>query len=217
MKPLLAIFIAVIVVESTAIALPYLGYPHSYNTAYLRSYSQSGSFPFSLFNRPVSNNTEHALDPTLTGSWEIDIQSSLVPSTHAGITEAEMAFAPASTSESHAIPTIIVQERTDGLLRVEYFAQSWPNTYGLLLYNSTSPGWTRGSNVIILFRSFGPPVGVDPQLAPRSNGNVDILVGGANVLSDYPIAWANLSELYLYGFPGSSFTAGSVRISFYQI
>ncbi len=128
-----------------------------------------------------------------------------------------MTFAPESTSESHSIPTIIVQERADGLLRVEYFAQSWPNTYGLLLYNSSSPGWTRGTNVTIIFRSFGPPSAVDPQLAPRSNGNLDILVGGVAVLSAYPIAWANLSDLYLYGYPGSSFTGGAVQITFYEV
>jgi hypothetical protein len=216
-KLLLAILTSIIILESTALAIPYLASPHAYRTAYPKSYSQSVSFPFAVFNRPVSNNTEHELDPILGASWEMDIQSSLVSSSQAGATEAEMAFAPASTSESHSIPTIIVQERADGLLRVEYFAQNWPNTYGLLLYNSSAPGWVGVGNVTLLFRSFGPPSAVDPQLAPRPNGNVDILVGSLTVLSEYPIAWANLSEVYLYGYPGSSFTGGSIEISFYQI
>jgi hypothetical protein len=36
------------------------------------------------------------------------------------------------------------------------------------------------------------------------------------VLSNYPIAWANLSDLYLFGYPGSSFTGGTIQISFYE-
>ncbi len=217
-KVLLAILVAVIIVESTALALPYLADFQPYRTTtYPRSHSQSVSFSYPVFNQPISNDTEHALDPGFSGSWEIDIHSSLVPSSPRGVTEAEMAFAPAYTSEKGAIPTIIVQERADGLVRVEYFAQNWPNTYGLLLYNSTTPGWTGGKNVTLLFRSFGPPSEVNPQLAPRPNGHVDILLGGSTVLSDYPIAWANLSELYMYGYPGSSFTAGAVQISFYEL
>jgi hypothetical protein len=126
---------------------------------------------------------------------------------------AEVALAPESTSESHSIPTIIIQERVDGLLRVEYFAQNWPNTYGLLLYNSSSPGWKGGKTVTLLFHSQGPPTQVDPQLAPRPNGSLDILVGSTTVVPSYPIAWANLSDLYLYGYPGSSFTSGAVQIN----
>ncbi len=217
-KVLLAILLAVIIIESTALALPYLAhFQPSRAATYPRSYSQSVSFSFLVFNQPISNDTEHALNPTFSGSWEVDIHSSLVPSSAGGVTEAEIAFAPAYTSENRSIPTIIVQERADGLLRIEYFAQNWPNTYGLLLYNSSTPGWTGGRNVTLLFRSFGPPSEVNPRLAPRPNGHVDILVGGIAVLSDYPIAWANLSKLYLYGYPGSSFKAGAVQISFFEL
>ncbi len=218
MKILLAILSTIIIVESTALALPYLASFHSFKTAsYPRIYAQSLSFSFPLFNQPIANDTEQALNHGLSGSWEIDIQSSLLPSSQGRTTEAQMAFAPAYTSESLSIPTIIVQERADGLVRVEYFAQNWPNTYGLLLYNSTTPSWTGGRNVTLLFRSFGPPSMVNPQLAPRPNGNLDIMIGGATVLSAYPIAWADLSKLYLYGYPGSSFIGGQIRISIYEL
>jgi hypothetical protein len=185
--------------------------------SYTRSYSQSISFPFSVFNQPISNDTEHALKPALQRSWEVDVQSSLVPSSQSVITEAEIAFAPAYPVEYQSIPTIIVQERADGLLRVEYFAQNWPNTSGLLLYNNSAPGWTGGNDVSILFHSSGPPSEVNPQLAPRPNGSVDIVVGGVTVLSSYPIAWANLSKLFLFGYQGTSFTSGSVQINFYEL
>lgn len=220
LKAILIILLVIVIVESTVIAIPYLANLNrsvAYRTTYPRAGSQSVSFPFSVFNRPVTNNTEHEFDPAYTGSWQIDIDSSLVPSSIQSLTEAEMAFAPSGPSESHSIPTIIVQERADGLLRVEYFEQSWPNSYGLVLYNSSSPGWTRGTNVTILFKIFGPPSPVDPQLAPRSNGNVTLLVGGSTLLLDYPIAWANLSDLYVYGYPNSSFTSGSIQISIYQV
>jgi hypothetical protein len=216
-KIIFAILVAVIIVESILLAVPYLSNSHSYGAAFTRSYSQSVSFPFSVFNQPISNDTEHALNPTLQRSWEVDIQSSLVPSSQSDITEAEIAFAPAYPTEYRSIPTIIVQERADGLLRVEYFAQNWPNTSGLLLYNNSAPGWTGGKDVSILFRSSGSPSQVNPQLAPRPNGNVDITVGSVTVLLSYPIAWANLSKLYMFGYPGSSFTSGSVQISFYEL
>jgi hypothetical protein len=216
-KILFAALIAVIIVESSFLALPYLSNLHLYRAAYSRSYSQSASFPFSVFNQPISNDTEHALNPALQRSWEVDIRSSLVPSSQSSITEAEIAFAPGYPIEYRSIPTIIVQERADGLLRVEYFAQNWPNTSGLLLYNNSAPGWTGGKDVNILFHSSGPPSEVNPQLAPRPNGNVDITIGGVTVLSSYPIAWANLSALYLFGYPGSSFTSGSVQIKFYEL
>jgi hypothetical protein len=214
---ILSILLVVIIVESTALSLPYISTLNPFKTASLKSNAQPVSFPFTDFNRPISNNTDHDLNPTYDGSWEIDLDSSLIASARSNVTEAEMAFAPSSTSESTSIPTIIVQERADGLLRVEYFAQSWPHTYGLVLYNSTAPGWTAGSSVTMLFKSFGPPSAVNPQLAPRPNGNLDILVGGATVLSEYPIAWANLSSLYVYGYPGSSFIGGTVEINFYQV
>jgi hypothetical protein len=128
-----------------------------------------------------------------------------------------MAFAPSYVSESGSIPTIIVQQRGDGLLRIEYFAQSWANTYGLVLYNSTSPNWIEGANVALRFEAFGPPSAVNPQLAPRPNGNMTISVGGVTVLKDYPIAWANLSDVYVYGIRGSSFMAGAIQISIYEL
>ena len=217
LKTLLVVLVAVIMVESTMLALPYLSHLPSFGAASRRAYSQSVSFPFSVFNQPISNDTEHELNPALPRSWEIDINSSLVPSSMAGMTEAEMAFAPAYPIEYKSIPTIIVQERGDGLVRVEYFAQNWPNTSGLLLYNSNTPGWTGGNNINILFQSSGPPSEVNPQLAPRPNGSVNIMIGGMTVLSNYPIAWANLSDLYLFGYPGSSFTSGGVQISFYEL
>jgi hypothetical protein len=216
-KLVLVALVAVIMIESTLLALPYLSHFPSYRAATARTYSQSVSFPFSVFNQPISNDTEHELNPALPLSWEIDIQSSLVPSSKSGVTEAEMAFAPAYPVEYKSIPTIIVQERADGVLRVEYFAQNWPNTSGLLLYNSNTPGWEGGNSISILFQSSGPPSEVNPQLAPRPNGSVDITVGGMTVLSSYPIAWANLSELYLFGYPGSSFTSGTVQLSFYEL
>jgi hypothetical protein len=216
-KIVLVALVAVIMVQSTVLALPYLSHFPSFRAASTRAYSQSASFQFSVFNQPISNDTEHELNPALPRSWEIDIQSSLVPSSKTGVTEAEMAFAPAYPLEYKSIPTIIVQERADGLLRVEYFAQNWPNTSGLLLYNSSTPGWTGGNNISILFQSSGPPSEVNPQLAPRPNGSVDIIAGGMTVLSNYPIAWANLSDLYLFGYPGSSFTSGTIQISFYEL
>lgn len=217
LKLVLVALVAVIMVESTLLALPYLSHFPVFKAASTRNYSQTVSFPFSVFNQPISNDTEHELDPALPLSWEVDIQTSLVPSSKTGITEAEMAFAPAYPIEYKSIPTIIVQERADGLVRVEYFAQNWPNTTGLLLYNSTIPGWIDAGSVSILFVSSGPPSEVNPQLAPRPNGNVDIAIGGVTVLSNYPIAWANLSDLYLFGYPGSSFTSGTIQVSFYQL
>ncbi len=217
-KLLLAILSTIIIVESTVLALPYLANLHPFRTAsYPRIHAQSLSFSYPVFNQPIANDTEQALNPGLSGSWEIDIQSSLLPLSRGRTTEAQMAFAPAYKSENLSIPTIIVQERADGLVRVEYFSQNWPNTYGLLLYNSTTPGWAVGRNVTLLFRISGPPTEVNPQLAPRPNGNLDILLGGTTVLLDYPIAWADLSKLYLYGYPGSSFVSGQVRISLYEL
>ena len=214
---LLVILVGVIIVESTLLGLPYLSHVALYRSANTRTFSQSATFPFSVFNHPISNDTEHELSPSLQGSWEVDIQSSLVPSSTEGATEAEMAFAPANPVEYQSIPTIIVQERADGVLRVEYFAQNWPNTSGLLLYNSKTPGWTAGKVVSLLFQSSGPPSEVNPQLAPRPNGTVDIMIGDTSVLSSYPIAWANLSDLYLFGYPGSSFTGGTVQVNFYHL
>src|SRR5215467_2666712 len=111
---LIAILATVIIVESTLLALPYLTTSQVSRAAYPRGFSQSASFPFTVFNQPISNNTDHDLNPSLGGSWEVDIQNTLNPSTLGRTTEAEMAFAPNGISESHSIPTIIVQERADG-------------------------------------------------------------------------------------------------------
>jgi hypothetical protein len=213
MKLVLLLLVGIILVESTILAQPYLP---RHEVTYVKSRPQSVSFPYTIFNQPISNNTEQELNPAYSRSWEINIQSSLVTSSNRG-DEAEMAFAPSYPSESGSIPTIIVQERGDGLLRIEYFAQRWANTYGLVLYNSTAPNWVGGENVALRFEAFGPPSEVNPQLAPRPNGNMTISVGGVTVLSDFPIAWANLSDLYVYGTRGSSFTAGVIQISIYQL
>lgn len=213
MKLILLLLVGIIIIESTILAQPY--FP-KHGATYVKSRPQSISFPFKLFNQPISNNTEQEFDPGYSRSWEINIQSSLSSSTNRG-DEAELAFAPSYPSESGSIPTLIVQERGDGLLRVEYFAQAWANTYGLVLYNSTAPNWLRGADVALRFEAFGPPSAVNPQLAPRPNGNVTISVGGAVVLTDYPIAWANLSDVYVYGTRGSSFMAGAIQISINEL
>jgi len=71
-------------------------------------------------------------------------------------------------------------------------------------------------NITLKFSSYGPPVPVNPQIAPYPNGNLTILVGNTVVLSNYPIAWANLSSFYIYGLKGSSFTAATVYIMIYR-
>ena len=212
-KLIFLFLVGIIIIESTILAQPY--FPR-HEVTYVKSRPQSISFPFALFNQPISNNTEQELNPAYSRSWEVNVQSSLISSTNRG-DEAEMAFAPSYPSESGSIPTIIVQERGDGLLRIEYFAQSWANTYGLVLYNSTAPNWIGGANVALRFEAFGPPSEVNPQLAPRPNGNMTIAVGGLTVLADYPIAWANLSDVYVYGIRGSSFAAGLIQINIYQL
>src|SRR5712692_8732657 len=171
MKLILLLLVGIIMIESTILAQPYFPRP---NVTYVKSRPQ-----------PVSNNTEQQLNPTYGRSWEINIQSSLVTPSKGRDTEAEMAFAPSYPSESGSIPTIIVQERGDGLLRIEYFAQSWANTYGLVLYNSTSPNWMGGENLALRFEAFGPPSEVNPQLAPRPNGNMTITVGSLTVLATF--------------------------------
>src|SRR5712664_84210 len=213
MKLIFVFLVGIIIIESTILAQPYLP---RHEMTYVRGRPQSVSFPFTLFNQPISNNTEQELNPAYGRSWEINIRSSLVSSANRG-DEAEMAFAPSYPSESGSIPTIIVQERGDGLLRIEFFAQSWANTYGLVLYNSTSPNWMDGESLALRFEAFGPPSEVNPQLAPRPNGNMTITVGSLTVLAIFPIAWANLSDLYVYGIRGSSFTAGTIQISIYQL
>jgi len=170
--------------------------------------------PSDQFNQPISNDTEYALSQPNDGSWMITLTSNLTTTNQKPTTEAQVAISPEYPAENLSIPTIIVQERADGLLRIEYFAQDWPKSYGLVLVNSTS---LNSENITLNFVSYGPPVPVNPQLAPRPNGNLTILVGQTVVLSDYPIAWANLASFYVYGLLGSEFTAGEMVITVYNL
>jgi hypothetical protein len=184
-------------------------------TSYAATGHEFTSVSFQYFNQPISNDTEYELEKQLTGSWQVVMQSRLAPSaTNHQTTEAQVALAPEYSSENLSIPVIIVQERADGLLRIEYFAQNWKNSYGLLLYNSTSTGVLDGQNVTLRFTVFGPPASVNPQFAPRPNGNLSIMVGSTTILSDFPIAWANLSSAYLYGLRNSTFVGGSMNLTF---
>ena len=173
--------------------------------------------PFYMFNTPISNDTEYNMTEAYTGSWKIIIRNQLTLSTTNQTTEAQIAISPEYESENLSIPTIIVQERADGRLRIEYYAQDWPKTYGFVLYNSTSPSWLNAQNVTLSFVSYGPPSVVNPQLAPFPNGNLTITVGQTVVLSNYPIAWANLSSFYVYGLAGSQFTDGTISIEVYAL
>jgi hypothetical protein len=176
--------------------------------------TQTFVVPFDQFNQPISNDTEYALSQPNDGSWMITLTSNLTTTDQKPTTEAQVAISPEYPYENLSIPTIIVQERGDGLLRIEYFAQDWPKSYGLVLFNSTS---LTSENITLKFVSYAPPVPVNPQLAPRPNGNLTILVGQTVVLSDYPIAWANLASFYVYGLAGSEFTAGEMDITVYKL
>ena len=212
-----AVLVLALVVESAVIVTLY-SRPASSKSPEPKSYAVAKTYtvPYGVFNQPISNDTEYNLDQSIDGSWLIKIQSQLTPSSSDPTkTEAQVAIAPEYPSENLSIPTIIVQERADGLLRVEYYAQDWEHTYGLVLYNSTSPSWLNG-NVTIEFVSYGPPVPVNPQLAPYPNGNLTITIGSTVVLKNYPIAWAGLSSFYVYGLNGSNFAGGSVNITVYE-
>ena len=173
--------------------------------------------PFYKFNSPILNETEYPLSVAYNNSWTVTIQSQLTFSGDTRTSEAEVTFAPEYPIENQSIPTIIVQMRADGLVRVEYFAQSWPKTFGMVLYNSTYPTWLGDQNITLRFISFGPPSQVNPQLAPRPNGNLTITIGRTTVLADFPIAWANISSFYVYGLPNSTFTTGQVSITAYRL
>jgi hypothetical protein len=212
-RPLIAALVVIVIFESTVIVFPFVQSLVSRPAQYSASRPETHSFQFQTFNRQVTNNTEQELKSSLNGSWIVNIRNMLNPLSPNKASEAEMAFAPSSPSESKSIPTIIVQERADGLLRVEYFAQNWPNTYGLVLYNSTSPSWSEGVNVTLRFLSFGQPSAIDPSIAPRANGNLTVYVGDNIVVSDYPIAWASLADVYLYGLPGSVYDSGNLVLT----
>jgi len=219
-KLISAILAIALVLESTWLASMYLGRMNQTGTpaqsvAILR---KSFAIQFDEFNQPISNDTEYTLDSELNGSWSISIQSHLVPpTTNASRSEAQVAIAPEYPTENLSIPTLIVQERGDGLIRIEYYAQNWNNTYGLILYNSTNPTWTGGENITLDFQSFAPPVQVNPQIAPYPNGNLTITIGNTTVISNYPIAWAGLSDFYVYGLRGSAFEAGELTITVYEV
>ncbi len=212
---LVSLLIVLVVVETAFIANLYLK-PSSLaqpNNGFVAVGQQSIIVPYSKFNQRISNDTEYHLSEAVNGSWAVTIQSNLRFAVENQMSsEAEIAFAPEYPAENRSIPAIFVQERGDGLVRVEYFPQNWPKTFGLLLYNSTSPGWLNSQNVTLTFINYGPPSPINPQLAPRPNGNLTITIGGTVVVSDYPIAWANLSSFYVYGIPGSSFTEGTVSL-----
>ncbi len=213
----MALLAIAVIVESAIITFPLIQSFGKKPTQYVAGSPETYSFQFRTFNRPVSNNTDQKLTSSLNGSWVVTIRNMLVAASPNSSTEAEMAFAPPYSTESKSIPTIIVQERADGLLRVEYFAQSWPNTFGLVLYNSTTSSWSAGINVTLRFVSFGQPSAINPPIAPRPNGNLTVMIGGQAVVSDYPIAWASLAEVYLYGLPGSSFQSGNLSLAFQSL
>lgn len=216
-RSLIAALFAIVVLESAVIAFPFVQTLFVGPVRYVAGRPETYSFRFQAFNRPVTNNTEQELKQSLNGSWMVTIRNLLGASSPGGASEAEIALAPSYPLEGKSIPTIIVQERADGLLRIEYFAQAWPNTYGLVLYNSTSPGWTTGENVTLRFLSFGQPSVIDPSLAPRSNGNLTVYLGGSVVVSDYPIAWASLGDVYLYGLAGSTYVGGNLVLTFQSL
>ena len=208
----IALLLIIVAIESSALAFrmtvpqPAMHLVPGHETVF--------SVPFDQFNQPISNDTEYSLDSSINGSWRITIQGDVEPpSLNPQNSEAQVAIAPAYPLENLSIPTIIVQMRGDNLLRIEYFAQDWEHSYGFVLYNSTSPGWIGKQNITLTFVSFAPPVPVNPQIAPRPNGNLTIAIGNTIVLSNYMISWANLASFYVYGLMGSNFTAGTVTLT----
>ncbi len=212
LRLLVVLLLVVVMVETTLIALPSIE-GNRRSSLHPAGAPQVMTFGYYVFNRPIANDSEAPLAQSYDGSWQAVIRSALQYASVSPFTEAQVALAPAYPNESLSIPAIIVQERSDGLVRVEYFAQNWPHTYGLLLYNSTQPGWGAGANLTLSFSRSGPESPVNPQIAPRPDGNLTVTIGSDVVVSDYPIAWASLGELYLYGLAGSSFVGGSLSVS----
>ncbi len=217
LRLILVVLGVVVILESAVIALPLIQSPNNRPTQYKAGSPETYSFGFQTFNRPISNDTDQELKSNLDGSWLVTMRNLLVVSSPSSSTEAQVAFAPSYPQENKSIPTIIVQERADGLLRIEYFAQNWQNTFGLILYNSTFPNWSDGANVTLRFISFGLPSAINPAIAPRPNGNLTVSIGDTIVVSDYPIAWASLGGVYLYGLPGSSYEGGSLNLAFQNL
>ena len=211
LKLLPTLLLIIVVLETALLVVPYLS---KSTTSYSAGPVQSFTFPASVFNQPISNDTDNELKPSYNASWEVSIESSLAPVQASRSSEAQIAMAPNFKTENLSIPTIIVQERADGLVRIEYYAQDWNNTFGLVLYNSTSPTWLGDQNITLRFIAFGPPSQVNPQIAPRPNGNLTIYFGNQVVLLNYPIAWASMAHIFMYGLAGSSFTDGSMAVSF---
>jgi hypothetical protein len=212
---LVPVLLAIVILESAFIALPLLNLG-SANNGLVPGKARSLDYQYTLFNQPISNDTESQFSPSYDGSWLVTFRSTLRAES-GKTTEAQLALAPEFPKENLSIPTIIVQERADGLVRVEYFAQDWVNTYGLILWNSTSPSWNGGQNLTLRFVRFGPPSVINPQLAPRPNGNLTIMLGNTVLLLDYPIAWASLASVYVYGLSGSSFTGGTIHADFWSL
>ncbi len=52
---MLLLLVAIIMCDSTILAQPYL---HKHEVTYVKIRPQSVSFPFAVFNPPISNNTE---------------------------------------------------------------------------------------------------------------------------------------------------------------
>ncbi len=213
LRYLTVVLAVVVVAESAFIALPLLRTGDHVVDMKPAGSPETHILGYSAFNQPISNDTDLRLGQSYAGSWEFTVSNTLVPGSPSSRSEAQVALAPAYSSENLSIPTLIVQERADGLLRIEYFAQNWPNTYGLVLYNSTEPSWRGGLSVTLRFVQFGSPSEINPAIAPRPNGNLSISVGGEKVVTDFMIAWASLGELYVYGTAGSSFVGGAASVS----
>ena len=209
----IVLLLIIVAIESSALTIRMSAPPEP--TVHLNSGSETVfRVPYDQFNQPISNDTEYQLTASINGSWRITIQSTVEPpSMNSRKSEAQIAIAPEYPTENLSIPTIIVQMRGDDLLRIEYYAQDWENSYGFVLYNSTSPGWMNQQNITLTFVSFAAPVPVNPQIAPRPNGNLTIAIGSTVVVSNYMISWANLASYYVYGLLGSEFTAGMVTIT----
>lgn len=214
------ILVAIIVVETVFIVSTIRMGPGAQTTArgtLVLGSKENLSANYSLFDAAIANDTQFNFTRSYDGSWLLSIYDDLQFSTsmtNETSTEAQVAIAPIGPTEALSIPTLIVQERADGLLRVEYYAQNWPNTYGLVLYNSTRTDlFGPSSNISLEFISYGPPSAVNPSIAPKSNGNLTILSGNTVLVSNYPIAWASLDSAYFYGLRGTSFTQGQLTVS----
>src|SRR5579875_23318 len=218
---LITILIVIIILEGVFIAyltVPALGGTQQTSRSNsIFSYTNTERFVanYSEFNAVIANDTEANASQSYRASWVLSVSNGLAFS-NGNLTESEaqIAIAPVGPNEALSIPTLIVQERADGLLRVEYYAQNWPNTYGLILYNSTRTDlFGPSSNISLEFISYGPPSAVNPSIAPKSNGNLTILSGNTVLVSNYPIAWASLDSAYFYGLRGTSFTQGQLTVS----